>query len=633
MNKGCLPLIKGRSLHAFRLLAIAAWFPLLSISRASKVITWNLTFGLAPYDVITGQSTGSTKKQFTMKKLACLMMVACLGLFAASTQAQGLIQFANSPLSLVKTNNGTTGNASSTTGTMVELFYQPGGPTAPAPLYNPVTGVLTQGSWEAASGNNPFAFTTSDGGFNGGTVTTGTDVVPGSNAWLTVVAWTGGYATPQAAILSGVNGVLVGESTVFELTTGATNPVAITSAAIGGTTFTTFTLTPVPSTRFSNLTANTTFHYGASGVFLGGTLSANGPIWRTMGETITVTINGNAQTTTINDTSGDFSIIYNPSTLPASATPYVITYSYGGDGSLSPCSDSSTTLTVSIAPSQPSEVITWNLTYSTYPYTVISGQSTNGSPVNAIDGPYYGPYMTLNATLTNSTLTFDPAGVSLELGSDLSGSCECLQDLWVYNQSGQNGPIIIMVTPNFGYTPDDRHTTYQYSLTISQNGNSLAQRQFGINYDNVITNNMGAFTFSVTNGDRVTFDMLHQDLYGNDTPSYALTGTASYTFSVSANGFATNAIQTVNTPTNRPQITSAFFLNTTHTLLSVSGVGGPSNAIPYSYYVITATNPAAPISNWAICQTNNYTTNGSFSFIYSMNTNEPARFFGLKNAE
>ncbi len=557
-----------------------------------------------------------------MKKLTCLMIVAGLGLFAASTQAQGLIQFANSPLSLVKTNNGTTGNASSTTGTMVELFYQPGGPTAPAPLYNPVTGVLTRGSWEAASGNNPFAFTTPNGVFNGGTVTTGTDVVPGSNAWLTVVAWTGGYAIPQGAISSGVNGVLVGESTVFELTTGTTTPVSITSAAIGGTTFATFTLTPLPPPGFSNLTTNTAIPYGTRSVILGGTLSVNGPIYEAMGETITVTINGNAQTTTIDDT-GTFSISFNPSTIPASATPYVITYSYGGDGSFSACSDSSTTLTVNNAPiTHASEVITWNLWDDPYPYTAISGLSTNGSPVNTD-----GPYMTLNATLTNSTIVFE----NTIGGSDPTGSCECLQDLWVYNQSGQNGPITITVTPTFNYTWG-YHAYFQYSLAISQNGNSLAQRQYEFQLTTIVTNNMGAFTFSVTNGDRVTFDMLNQDIWGNDTVPYTLSIAASYALSVS-NGFVTNAIQTLNTFTNRPQITNASFLNTAHTLLAVSGVGGPSNAIPYSYYVVTATNLTTSISNWAICQTNNYTTNGSFSFIYSINTNEPARYFGLKSVE
>ena len=84
---------------------------------------------------------------------------------------------------------------------------------------------------------------------------------------------------------------------------------------------------------FSNLIASPPTVYGATAITLAGTVSAPGPIYPAQGETITVTINGNAQTTTINDLTGDFSFSYNPSTIPASATPYTITYSYAGDAS------------------------------------------------------------------------------------------------------------------------------------------------------------------------------------------------------------------------------------------------------------------------------------------------------------
>jgi hypothetical protein len=270
--------------------------------------------------------------------------------------------------------------------------------------------------------------------------------------------------------------------------------------------------------------------------------------------------------------------------------------------------------------SNASEVITWNLSYPINPYFEISGQSTNGSPVNANDSGY----LALSASLTNSSIVFDPGGNNLMTGASLSGSCECVQDLWVYNQPGQNGPITITVTPNFGYGWSV-HTVCQYSLTISQNSNSLAQRQYEIYYTSIVTNNMDEFTFSVTNGDRVTFDMLNQASYGNSGINYAISSSASYNLSVSANGFAANAAQ--------PQITAVSFLDTTHTQMAVSGAGGPSSATPYSYYVLTATNPATPVSNWIICQTNNYTTNGNFSFTCPVNTNEPMRFIRLKSAE
>jgi hypothetical protein len=116
------------------------------------------------------------------------------------------------------------------------------------------------------------------------------------------------------------------------------------------------TLTVTQATpSFSNLSASQATIYGTTAITLAGKVSATGPIYPAQGETITVTINGNAQTTTINDSTGDFSFSYNPSTIPASATPYTIIYSYGGDASLNAANNSSTTLTVN----QATPVITW----------------------------------------------------------------------------------------------------------------------------------------------------------------------------------------------------------------------------------------------------------------------------------
>src|SRR5947209_6788012 len=65
---------------------------------------------------------------------------------------------------------------------------------------------------------------------------------------------------------------------------------------------------------------------------------------------VAVTINGNTQTTTVNDATGDFSIVYDPYTIPASGSPYTITYGYNGDGSLNGAADTNTTLTVNNRP-------------------------------------------------------------------------------------------------------------------------------------------------------------------------------------------------------------------------------------------------------------------------------------------
>src|SRR5208337_1747906 len=100
---------------------------------------------------------------------------------------------------------------------------------------------------------------------------------------------------------------------------------------------------------FSGLPPSQAIGYGNTSITLSGTLSANGA-YPARGETITVTIDGNAQTTTVNDVTGDFSFNYNPSTVPVSGTYYAIVYSYAGDGALNAADNILTKLTVTNPP-------------------------------------------------------------------------------------------------------------------------------------------------------------------------------------------------------------------------------------------------------------------------------------------
>jgi hypothetical protein len=99
---------------------------------------------------------------------------------------------------------------------------------------------------------------------------------------------------------------------------------------------------------FSFLTSPTNT-YGAASVTLTGNVSSYGT-YPPRGTVITVTVNGSAQTTTTSDTNGDFSINYNTTGLPASATPYTVTYSNAAAGSLPAGTDTSSTLTVNQLP-------------------------------------------------------------------------------------------------------------------------------------------------------------------------------------------------------------------------------------------------------------------------------------------
>ncbi len=101
---------------------------------------------------------------------------------------------------------------------------------------------------------------------------------------------------------------------------------------------------PVPS--FSNLTPSQTIGAGMSSLILTGKVySATGPTYPTNGEsgTVSATINGTQTFGTFTDGVGDFSINFNPSALTVASSPYVITYSYAGDGRLSAAANNTST--------------------------------------------------------------------------------------------------------------------------------------------------------------------------------------------------------------------------------------------------------------------------------------------------
>ena len=143
-------------------------------------------------------------------------------------------------------------------------------------------------------------------------------------------------ATPAYALTMTGGGLAANCTAAIQVSGGSVNLVV------------TFNANPVPV--FSNLTSSPSVTYGTSSITLSGTVS-HGSTYPANGEPITVSINGNAQATTINDSTGDFSISYNLSSIPASASPYTITYSYGGDVLLGPAVNTSTTLTVQQATS------------------------------------------------------------------------------------------------------------------------------------------------------------------------------------------------------------------------------------------------------------------------------------------
>jgi hypothetical protein len=168
---------------------------------------------------------------------------------------------------------------------------------------------------------------------------------------------------------------------------------------------------PAVNPAFSGLTASQSISYGTANITLGGTVSANGA-YPASGETITITINGNAQITTINDASGDFSIDYNSTTLPTGVAPYSITYSYAGDAWLNPTTDASTTLSVLAPPVIQSAMLsgtTFTFTWNTITNQIYQIQAT--ASLAPADWTYVGGLI----ISSNATSTYSQAiGTNLE---------------------------------------------------------------------------------------------------------------------------------------------------------------------------------------------------------------------------
>ncbi|HYA15883.1 MAG TPA: choice-of-anchor D domain-containing protein, partial [Bryobacteraceae bacterium] len=84
---------------------------------------------------------------------------------------------------------------------------------------------------------------------------------------------------------------------------------------------------------------------GTASVTLSGTISGTGSVFPSTSESVSVSINGTALPATIG-ANGAFTIVFPTASIPASSTPYTVTYSYTGDTNLTAATDTTTTLTV-----------------------------------------------------------------------------------------------------------------------------------------------------------------------------------------------------------------------------------------------------------------------------------------------
>ena len=150
---------------------------------------------------------------------------------------------------------------------------------------------------------------------------------------------------------------------------------------------------------FSALTPSQSIIYKTASINLSGTLST-GTSFPAAGENVTVGINGSTRLVTIG-AGGAFTTTFSTARIPASATPYPITYSFAGDATYGPVSDASTNLTVTIA--------TQTITFGTLPASAAYG-STFTANATASSGLPVSIAASGACTISGSTVTIS-AGV------------------------------------------------------------------------------------------------------------------------------------------------------------------------------------------------------------------------------
>lgn len=258
--------------------------------------------------------------------------------------------------------------------------------------------------------------------------------------------------------------------------------------SLGSAMNTATTLTVQPATPvFSGLTASQTISYGAAGVTLAGKLSAPGPFYPAIGESITISVNGNAQNTTISDSTGDFSLNYNLSSLPESATSYPIIYSYGGDASLGTATNGSTTLTVETNTLTENQVMADVVDFSSLntptnwtPATTVSPTDTAATNYNFITAvTLRTPIGSSNYTVNANALTIVPGGSLVFKGYGL---------VTVSNLVLAGGNIKNAGT---GGSPDESLLAGYINLTASSSLTPDALNTSIVNIESLITNAPG----------------------------------------------------------------------------------------------------------------------------------------------
>lgn len=273
-----------------------------------------------------------------------------------------------------------------------------------------------------------------------------------------------------------------------------------------------------PTPTFSGLTPSQSICYGTATISLSGTVSATGPIYPANSEIVGVTINGSTQNATISGGAGGFSINFPTSTIPASGTPYTITYSYTGDDNLTAAANNTNTaLTVNSLPTpsftaQPgaSACIGVNVTYTTqgsmtsyvwgFPgvlntdYSITSGGAGTNSTVTL-------KYLTTGSKTVTINYT---DGNGCTAASATSSTATTVNPMPINNYNVSNPEVCKSYGADINVSGSQAGLNYEYLLRYNSDNspyNGIPVNGFGLPFDftNVIVPSTTEFNILATN--------------------------------------------------------------------------------------------------------------------------------------
>ncbi len=302
----------------------------------------------------------------------------------------------------------------------VTPFAAANGNTSASSLSIITPNTTVAGSWAAVLSDN----------YNGGTGNSETNTCSSGGGVMLASRPDGtqdsaGYITNMASGASTITGTGTGSATHMDVVAEVFAPLMSSG---------TNAVTP----QFSNLSDHT-ITYGSTSVTLTGTVGTSSNSLPD-GTSVSVSVDGIAQSGDVYDSSGDFSISYDTVGIPASGTPYTVTYVSGIAYGFNSTTNTSTTMTVNPLP----VVVNGFVTYS--PSITTTVPAADLAVANVVDSDN----LTLAGSVTIAATNTGVQNITSFSGLTLGGTAAAN-----YTLTGATGTVTITtLSPqtNFGIT-------------------------------------------------------------------------------------------------------------------------------------------------------------------------------------